>query len=207
VVAWSEEGAGRVSADLPPTRHDLPDLVLAATAAVEGRVTFADGAPVADVEVSGGNVDLDPRDLEADCLLAAWTHGRTRSRADGTFRLLLPREGACRVAADDAGVEARGRSGDRDLRLVISAHRVRVRVVDARGEAVAGLSYSSITWAPERAGRLDDLLKGRHDLSRARAAADEFEAGVLGRGQDVFLAPGSAWLFVASGDDLLPLER
>jgi hypothetical protein len=177
--------------------------VLEPAPAVEGTVVFADGTPVADLELMG-EMPGQPH----PCAGNVWMQGYTLSRADGTFRLLLPREGDCTVRPADEDRRVACRTGDRNVRLVVRGHRLRVFVVDADGKGLPGLVLAASSWDAEHAGRLDDLLAGRLTPEEARAEAD-LQVSTLQRADgltNLIVPRGSAWLFRAHAPGAVPAE-
>lgn len=206
VVARERElGMGRVAVGTNAGDLLLPDLVLEATPSVEGKVAYADGSPVGGIEVTGEVTG--PPD---PCFLLGMG-GATHTRADGTFRLLLPADGECIVTTESAiDDHVPCRTGDRDVRLIVRAHRLLLRVVDADGRPLPGIGRLVIAWNPENTAAFDALLAGQTTLEDARQEADYVSGGGF-PGQDgtenLFGLPGSAWLFNAQAPGSVVAER
>ena len=203
LVAFSQaDGVGRAPIELAPDARKMRDVVLEATPQVEGTIVYADGAPVAAADLWAEPLPVAGAEPGDPCL-SGWVQGHAGSAHDGTFRILLPREGPCRVREHSAGAEATCHTGDRDVRLVVTKHRLRIRVVDADGNVIPGHGLLATGWSAEHAATLDAVLRGEQDVEEARQHADSVSAGSV---RDVFAGAGSAWLFVTNAKGALPAE-
>lgn len=207
LVAWSwDVGAGTARIDPDPEAGDVGDVVLNPTPRVEGRVVYADGQPVREAWLRG-HLEAGPAGVADRCLSQRWFQGRARTGNDGSFAIFLPGDGRCRISLADAAAETQASTGDRDAKIVVTQHRVRVRVLDETGEDIAGLGWSLIEWLPPNAGRLDDLLTGRIGPGEARRQADGFAAGTSsGAVADLFAPGGSAFAFAVHPRGSVPGE-
>jgi hypothetical protein len=194
VAAHPDHGVGRAAIPAAGEPRDLPDIVLHATPTIEGHVVFPDGTRVAEAVVES-NTDM-PSET---CLSGLWPTSRTTTRPDGSFRLLLPAPGRCRLFVDDEENGHECSTADRDVLLVVHKRRVRVSLVDPDGHALPDVDLMATRWEPREAGRLDEMIQGRLDYRTALQVGEaDYRAGwnVRADGRvDVWTEPGTAWLF------------
>ncbi len=165
---------------------------------VVGRVTYADGRPVAGALLEGWVLDPEPAD-DPGPWPPAWSRARTRTDAQGWFVCAFTRPGRVRLRLADApvpGAATNGVAGDpTPLALVLNLSRLRLDTPGAAA-ALAG-SAELLGWTGvEAEGDPRETVRRRPDLCVARWGPD-------GWATDLFAPPGSLWAGSGPGAPLV----
>lgn len=137
------------------TEIELPDLVLASDAVLEGDVVWSDGSPAAGVRVDAARA-ADPESMDVPGSRArtdAQGHFRLPATAGTTYHVSLDEVATWGIGGDRAPTQD-GVGGGPPLRFVLDTYRIRVRVLDAEGRPLPTMRVLARRIPRERAGEL-----------------------------------------------------
>ncbi|MFQ5507662.1 MAG: carboxypeptidase regulatory-like domain-containing protein, partial [Planctomycetota bacterium] len=196
----------------PSQDSEAPDLRLREEGVIEGKALYADGTTVPDLVLGywwSEPLAPDPLGAEREWpaeLVEGSSRGHSfRTDEHGCFRIAGLRPGIYRITVQSRKYERAYHfaTGTRDARIVVDLHRLRVRVMDARGGPLCNSSLAWRSWSPANAQEPEQRFLNREFLGELLETKDVIGAGNTRgpRAEKEFLAaPGSFWLFHASID-------
>jgi hypothetical protein len=168
--------------------------VLRAPATLEGVIVYADGQPIADVEISARLESDSPSDP------VGRTSGRTRTDDDGRFRLRALQPGRYHLYPKHYALEERDRysyhaaTDGPETRMVLDLHRLRVLFEDERGRSVMPTDTGCYSWRAAESGAMRALAAG---TPLPRDVEEGHAIGAAGSIHDLLVPRDSWWWIVA----------